>query len=73
MIGWTEETDMGSEIELEVDLRSKRKEERTIRFILDGRIQKCTVVGLPEKVRFGVWTILLFHAIRLYFYFFFPC
>ena len=53
VIGWTEESDMGSEIGMEVDLRSERNEERTIRFILDGRIQKCTVVGLPSKVRFG--------------------
>ena len=69
VIGWTEETDMGTEIGLEVDLRSERKEDRTIRFILAGRIQKCTVVGLPSKVRFGVWTILFFHLICLYFYY----
>ena len=54
-IGWIEEGRVGSEVCLEVDLRSSEKEERKIRFIVDGKIQKCVIVGLGNEIRYGVW------------------
>ena len=69
-IGWTEKGKEGSVVSVEVDLRSEKKEERSIRFIVDGKIQKCVIVGLPNEVRYGVWnylhytyTYLLYHSI----------
>ena len=54
MIGWTEKCGVGSEVGVEVDLRSEKKEERMIRFIVDEKIQKCVIVGLGKEIRFGV-------------------
>ena len=55
VIRWTEEGRVGSEVCVEVDLRSSKKEERKIRFILDGKIQKCVIVGVGNEIRYGVW------------------
>ena len=63
VIGWTEKGKVGSEVTVEVDLRSEKKEERTIRFIVDGKIQKCVIVGVGREVRYGVcihFMLLLF-------------
>ena len=54
MIGWIEKGKRGSVVALEVDLRSEKKEERTIRFIVDGKIQKCVIVGVGREIKFGV-------------------
>ena len=54
MIGWTEKGRVGGQVSVEVDLRSEKKEERTIRFIVDGKIQKCVIVGVGREVRYGV-------------------
>ena len=54
MIGWTETGRAGTEVGLEVDLRSEKKEERTIRFLVDGKIQKCVIVGVGREIKFGV-------------------
>ena len=43
---------------VEVDVRSEAKEERTIRFIVDGIVQNCVIVGVGKEVRFGVCIIL---------------
>ena len=69
MIGWTERGKVGSEVCVEVDLRSSKKEERKIRFIVDGKIQKYVIVGLGNEIRYGVWNnpIILFSYISLYF------
>ena len=71
MIGWTERGGVGSEVCLEVDLRSEKKEERTIRFIVDGKIQKSVIVGVGTDVRFGVccntFVFLFIWFIRLHF------
>ena len=64
VIGWTEKGRVGSEVCVEVDLRSTKKEERKIRFIVDGKIQKCVIVGVGNEIRYGVWNTLL-----LFFYF----
>ena len=63
VIGWTEKGGVGSEVCVEVDLRISEKEERTIRFIVDGKIQKSMIVGLGNEIRYGVWNnnpIILF-------------
>ena len=54
VIGWTEKGRVGSEVCMEVDLRSSAKEERRIRFIVNGKIQKCVIVGLGNEIRYGV-------------------
>ena len=54
VIGWTEKGNVGDEVCMEVDLRSQSKEERTIRFVVDGKIQKCVIVGVGKEIRFGV-------------------
>ena len=60
MIGWTERGKEGSEVSVEVDLRSMKKEERRIVFIVDGRVQKCVIVGVGSEIRYGVWNNLLY-------------
>ena len=64
VIGWTEKGGVGSEVGVEVDLRSSKKEERAIRFIIDGKIQKCVIAGVGKEVRFGVC-----NSNPIYFYF----
>ena len=54
VIGWTEKGRVGSEVGVEVDLRSEEKEERTIRYIVDEKIQKCSIAGLGRDITFGV-------------------
>ena len=63
VISWTEYGRVGSEVCVEVDLRSSKKEERKIRFIVNGKIQKCVIVGVGNEIRYGVWNnnpIILF-------------
>ena len=64
-IGWTECGREGNEVCVEVDLRSSKKEERRIRFIVDGKIQKCVIVGLGNEIRYGVCNN------HIYFYFYY--
>ena len=69
MIGLTEKGGVGSEVTMEVDLRSDKKEERTIRFIINGKIQKCVIVGVGRDVRFGVWNnLIIFYTYTLLFF-----
>ena len=71
-IGWTECGRVGSEVCVEVDLRSSEKEERMIRFIVDGKIQKCVIVGLGNEIRYGVWNnspIILFTLISIIYHY----
>ena len=68
MISWTEYGRVGSEVCVEVDLRSSKKEERKIRFIVNGKIQKCVIVGVGNEIRYGVWNnnpIILFTYISI--------
>ena len=64
-VGWTECGTLGSEIGMELDLRSEKKEERTLRFIVDKKIQKCCIVGLPADVRFRVCPVILLVVILI--------
>ena len=71
VIGWTEGGREGSEVCVEVDLRSSEKEERKIRFIVNGKIQKCVIVGVGNEIRYGVWNnnpIILFTYISIIYY-----
>ena len=73
VIGWTEGGRVGSEVCVEVDLRSSKKEERKIRFIVDGMIQKCVIVGLGNEIRYGVWNnnpVIIIFILFYYFCFF---
>ena len=45
---------------IEADLRSGEREERRIRFLVNGRREKTVIVGVPESIRFGVCNISLF-------------
>ena len=69
MIGWTESSKVGNEVCVEVDLRSSKKEERRIRFIVNGKIQNCVIVGLGNEIRYGVWNNNPIIFLYLYFYY----
>ena len=70
VIGWTEKGSVGTEVGVEVDLRSSKREERSIRFFVDGKIQKTSIAGVGRGVRFGVCpnTIVLFLSFFLFCY-----
>ena len=73
VIGWTEKGRVGSEVCVEVDLRSSEKEERRIRFIVDGKIQKCVIVAVGNEIRYGVWNtnlIILFTYISIIYHYY---
>ena len=42
---------------IEADLRSGEREERRIRFLVNGRREKTVIVGVPGSIRFGVCVI----------------
>ena len=54
VVGWTEQVKKGDAVSMEVDLRSKEKNKRTVRFGVNGKVQKYCLTGLPENIRFGV-------------------
>ena len=49
-----EKVKKGDEVSMEADLRSKEENERTLRFAVNGKVQKYCFTGLPEMIRFGV-------------------
>ena len=53
----TNQAKIGDEVSIEADLRSGEREERGIRFLVNGRRQKTVIVGVPESIRFGVCVI----------------
>ena len=69
MTGCTEKGRVGSEVCVEIDLVSSKKEERKIRFIVNGKIQNCVIVGVGNEIRYGVWNnnnpIILFTYISV--------
>ena len=44
----------GDEWSMEVDLRSREKEKRTLHWFVIGKQQKGFIYGVPERVEFGV-------------------
>ena len=49
-----EEVNSGDMWEMEVDLRSREKEKRTLHFFVRGKQQKEFIKGVPDRVEFGV-------------------
>ena len=54
VIGWTKDVNVGGEVMIEVDMRSEKKEERRIRFIVDDQVERMSIVGIPSSIRFGL-------------------
>ena len=44
----------GDEWSMEVDLRSREKEKRTLHWFVRGNQQKGFIKGVPDRVQFGV-------------------
>ena len=44
----------GDEWSMEVDLRSREKEKRTLKWFVRGKQQKGFIKGVPDRVEFGV-------------------
>ena len=53
-VGTNESITNGSEVWMEVDLRSGESEKRTLHWIVDGKTQKVFFKQLPSNVQFGV-------------------
>ena len=49
-----EGVNVGDLWEMEVDLRSREKEKRTLHFFVRGKQQKGFFKGVPDRVEFGV-------------------
>ena len=49
-----EEVNVGDLWEMEVDLRSREKEKRTLHFFVRGKQLKGFIKGVPDRVEFGV-------------------
>ena len=49
-----EEVNKGDLWEMEVDLRSREKEKRTLHFFVRRKQQKGFIYGVPDRVEFGV-------------------
>ena len=53
-VGKNEEVKEGDEWSMEVDLRSREKEKRTLHFFVRGIQQRVFITGVPDRVEFGV-------------------
>ena len=53
-VGRNEGVKDGDEWSMEIDLRSREKEKRTLHWLVNGRLQKVFITGLPDRVEFGV-------------------
>ena len=54
----TNQAHEGVKVSIEADLRSGEREERRIRFLVNGERDWRVIVGVPESIRFGVSLIL---------------
>ena len=52
--GMNEAVNEGDLWEMEVDLRSKEKQKRTVHWFVRGNEQKTFFKGVPDRVEFGV-------------------
>ena len=48
----------GDEWSMEVDLRSREKEKRTLHWFVRGKQQKGFIKGVPDRVEFGVCSFI---------------
>ena len=53
-VGANESVNVGDEWCMEVDLRSREKEKRTLHWFLRGKQQKGFFKGVPDRVEFAV-------------------
>ena len=65
-----EEVYEGDLWEMEVDLRSREKEKRTLHFFVRGKQQKGFIKGVPNRVEFGVCYFFSFLFLFVYSYLF---
>ena len=63
-----EEVNEGDLREMEVDLWGREKEKRLLHFFVRGKQQKGLIFGVPDRVKFGVSTLISFFVFYLYFY-----
>ena len=56
----------GDEWSMEVDLRSREKEKRTLHWFVRGEQQKGFIFGVPDRVEFGVWHFISFLVLYSY-------
>ena len=54
---FTNKAKEGDEVSIEADIRRREREERRIRFLVNGRREKTVIVGVPESIRLGVCVI----------------
>ena len=64
-----ESVNEGDVWEMEVDLRSREKEKRTLHWFVRGKQQKGFIKGVPDRVRFGVCFFLLLNQFMLIYLF----
>ena len=57
-VGGNEEVKDGDEWSMEVDLRSREKEKRTLHWFVRGKQQKGFIKGVPDRVEFGVCSFI---------------
>lgn len=58
-VGWGESVSNYSTVSIEWDLRSDYKNNRTIRFMVDGTQQECYFYNVPLRVKVGVCFIII--------------
>ena len=66
-----ESVNEGDVWEMEVDMRSREKEKRTLHFFVRGKQQKGFFKGVPDRVKFGVSYLLFFSCLLPYFFYFY--
>ena len=59
-VGNNEEVKEGDEWSMEVDLRSREKEKRTLHWFVRGIQQNVFITGVPDRVEFGVCFFISF-------------
>lgn len=59
----------GDIISMEVDLTSEDKEKRTLKYFVNGKLQKYYFINVPLRVNFAVsFTFLKYSILILFFY-----
>ena len=56
----------GDEWSMEVDLRSREKEKRTLHWFVNGKPQRVFIKGVPDRVAFGVCYFIHFFFYMLF-------
>ena len=56
-----QQVNVGDVWQMEVDLRSRQREKRTLHWFVRGEQQKAFITGAPDRVQFGVWYSVSFY------------